>query len=391
MLPWSVLACRTTIPVSLRPIISAVFTLMSPVRTRCLTRGCRAYRISTGRMFLARRPTMDDWPQSSSRVMDGALTRREHDCLRHLGIGLTTVETAAALGISRSTLNAHLMSARRKLGVRNTAQALLAIANEDGGRPPPAKREPWSIGRLEVHQSLADQLSRCDTFAGAWRCLHEHVAMYGITTINFGVIADPMGALDDRSYSFWSSLPEELIRLYYEMGGAPADPVARYVVHGTAPLISDPEYVMGLEGMPPAVRAMGTALMDTHLNRQLCIPHRDPATGAATCLSFAFDVRHRSEFESIISARSLDLTEITRIFWDSVQHGRLLAEARGLTVRQREALALLARGFTLDEAADWMHVSLRSVEKCLAGARAKLGTRTNAQSVYRAIVYRALP
>lgn len=335
---------------------------------------------------------MDDRPQSSSRVMGGALTRREHDCLRHLGIGLTTVETAAALGISRSTLNAHLMSARRKLGVRNTAQALLAIVNEEGGRRPPARREPWSIGpRLELHHQLADQLSRCDTFAGAWRCLHEHVAMFGITAINFGVIADPMGTLDDRSYSFWSSLPEELMRLYYEMGGAPADPVAKYVARGTAPLISDPEYAIGLEDMPPAVRAMATALMDTHLNRQLCIPHRDPATGAATCLSFAFEVRHRGEFESMIAARSLDLTEITRIFWDCVQDARLLAEARGLTVRQREALALLARGFTLDEAADWMHVSLRSVEKCLAGARAKLGTRTNAQSVYRAIVYRALP
>jgi DNA-binding CsgD family transcriptional regulator len=53
------------------------------------------------------------------------LTSREHDCLLLLASGLRTDEAAAELGISRSTLNAHLAAARRKLGVSSTCQAVL--------------------------------------------------------------------------------------------------------------------------------------------------------------------------------------------------------------------------------------------------------------------------
>jgi DNA-binding CsgD family transcriptional regulator len=322
------------------------------------------------------------------------LSPREQQCLACLRRGLSTGETAAALGIGRSTLDAHLMSARRKLGVRNTSQALLALARHDtngagGGRPAGSAYRNLSEGQ----ETLADDLSRAESFAEAWRALHDYAGRFGITSINFGLIADPAGTLDDRSYSLWSSLPEELMQLYYAMGGAPHDPVARYVARaGGRPIIADPEYLGGelIAMLPPAARAMVEGLLDTHLNRQLCIPHRDPATGAAYCLNFAFDVCHRHEFEAAIAALGPELSRTTAMFWEEVQRARLIAGARGLTMRQRQALTLLARGFTLSEMAEHMNVSLRSVEKFLAGARARLGTRTNAQSVYRAMVYRAL-
>ena len=55
----------------------------------------------------------------------GSLSPRECDCLRLLQSGLETAQAAAGLGISLSTLNKHLASARHKLGVRRTAHALL--------------------------------------------------------------------------------------------------------------------------------------------------------------------------------------------------------------------------------------------------------------------------
>ncbi len=60
----------------------------------------------------------------------------------------------------------------------------------------------------------------------------------------------------------------------------------------------------------------------------------------------------------------------------------------GLTRRQIEALTLAARGFSVAEIAEHMGVSLRSAEKTLAAARDKLGARTTAAAVYRAMVYR---
>jgi DNA-binding CsgD family transcriptional regulator len=318
------------------------------------------------------------------------LSRREHECLRFLARGLSAGETAAALGIARSTLDAHLMSARRKLGVRNTSQALLAFARNgaDGGRRVGSAYRSLNEGQ----ETLADELSRAGSFAEAWRALHVYAGRIGITSINFGLIADPAGTLDDESYSFWSSLPDELMQLYYAMGGAPNDPVARHVARAAGPIIADPDYLSGdlVATLTPAMRAMVDGLLDSHLNRQFCIPLRDPATGAAYCLNFAFDVRHRREFEAAIAEHAPELARTTAMFWQEVQRSRLIAGARGLTMRQREALTLLARGFTLSEMAEHMNISLRSVEKLLAGARARLGTKTNAQSVYRAMVYRSL-
>jgi DNA-binding CsgD family transcriptional regulator len=219
--------------------------------------------------------------------------------------------------------------------------------------------------------SLADRLSRCeDSFLDAWLALHDYAAALGIRTINFWIVADPYSLIDDSTCAMWSSLPEENLRLYREMGGMTTDPCGLHIVRATAPLIVDPELVRAsFDGMPAPVRRTATALIESHLNRMLSVNHRDPVTGAAT---------------------GEELTRTTALFWDHVQRAKLLAEAPGLSRRQREALVLLARGYSLTQLAEELRVSVRAAEKLAAAARSKLGARTNAQAVYRAMVYRAL-
>lgn len=317
------------------------------------------------------------------------LTRRERDCLRHLENGLTTAATAAALGISRSTLNAHLMSARRKLNARNTTQALLTLAKTR------TDRGHWNtypmFGAINARQdALVERLAVSETFGDAWGALHDYAAPLGVVAVSLGVVADPTGTLDHRACSFWSSLPDELVRLYHAMGGVPADPVAPFVARARRPLIVDPDFGLGVVAeMPPPTLQMLTALLDSRLHRMVCIPQRDPATGAVVGLSFAFDFCSRSAFEATVAAVADELVITTAIFWEGVQRRRLLADTPGLSAREREALVLLSQGHTLAGAAERIGVSLRSVEKVLAGARTKLGSRTNAQSLYRAMVYRA--
>ncbi|MDQ3609526.1 MAG: LuxR C-terminal-related transcriptional regulator, partial [Actinomycetota bacterium] len=58
----------------------------------------------------------------------GRLTHREHEVLRHVAAGKTSVRIAAELGISAATVDAHVRSAVRKLGARGRRHAALLAA-----------------------------------------------------------------------------------------------------------------------------------------------------------------------------------------------------------------------------------------------------------------------
>jgi DNA-binding CsgD family transcriptional regulator len=55
--------------------------------------------------------------------LPAGLTARELEVLRHVAAGLSDAETAARLYLSVRTVNAHLRSIYRKLGVRSRAAA----------------------------------------------------------------------------------------------------------------------------------------------------------------------------------------------------------------------------------------------------------------------------
>lgn len=209
--------------------------------------------------------------------------------------------------------------------------------------------------------------------------------------INFWIVADPYSIIDDSTCAMGSSLPEENLRLYGQTGGMTTDSCGLHIGSATAPLIVYPELVRAsFDGMRAPVRRRATALIEPQLNRMLSVNHRDPVTGAATGCLFSFGVRDYREFERRVAATVEELTRTTALFWDHVQRAKLLAEAPGLSSRQREALGLLARGYSLTQMAGELCVSVRAAEKLAAAARSKLGARTNTQAVYRAMVYRAL-
>lgn len=63
-----------------------------------------------------------------------ALTVRERDVLRLVGQGLTSAQVGARLGIAPTTVDSHVKSAKRKLGMRTRRQAATAIADDRGAR-----------------------------------------------------------------------------------------------------------------------------------------------------------------------------------------------------------------------------------------------------------------
>jgi len=67
----------------------------------------------------------------SRRLREQGLTRREYEILRHVAMGETNPEIAAALGLTRNTVKTYLQRALEKLGARNRVEAL-ARANQLG-------------------------------------------------------------------------------------------------------------------------------------------------------------------------------------------------------------------------------------------------------------------
>lgn len=327
--------------------------------------------------------------QTGTAASVGLLTARERDCLRLLQTGLLAPQVAANLGISVSTLNKHLESARRKLGVRRTAQALLAYPRPDQSWHRPVDA---AVDRSPILVDFADALDSCQTFDAAWNALLSHVEQFGAAFMSFGVIAEPAGQLTNGGRLLETTMPGELIQLCEASGWGSSDPILRYTsAHRQEALIDAASVIMPmLPYAPKPLRALLEMMHDTYLLRLLTMPGRDGATGAPFVILLAFDrktvadmpQRQREDIEVLKTSRQM--------FWHFVQQRRLLTKFVDLSARQREALTLAARGFTSAEAAEQMGISLRGAEKVLATARDKLGARTTPAAIYRAVVYRAL-
>jgi DNA-binding NarL/FixJ family response regulator len=65
------------------------------------------------------------------KLREHGLTRREYEILRHVAMGKTNPEIAAALGLTRNTVKTYLQRTLEKLGARNRVEAL-ARANRLG-------------------------------------------------------------------------------------------------------------------------------------------------------------------------------------------------------------------------------------------------------------------
>jgi len=301
---------------------------------------------------------------------------------------MLTPQVASSLGISVSTLNKHLDSVRRKLGVRRTAHALLLFA------------EGCPIGtpqRLDVDDSqsmLCDfigALQECRTFDEAWSVLQVYGNCLGLVFNACGVSAEPPGATN-RMQAIRRLWPEQIVDMYYAMGGEQADPTIAYSLRRSDSFVIDTECLLlsFREEAPKQVLKFGEALLDSDFRFQLHQPGRDCLTRASLLTTFNIPMHAMREFRRDAAQIRETLRLMANAFWDLVQSRHLASSTTRLSRRQTEVLKFAARGFTVAETAEHMGVSISSAEKTLAEARKQLGARTTAAAVYRALVYRAL-
>jgi DNA-binding CsgD family transcriptional regulator len=126
----------------------------------------------------------------SARVPYGCpLSPRQFEVLTVLCDGLSYHEAAARLGIGFSSIRTHAAYARRKLGVRSTAEAV-AMMGRSGWwgwvppEPPPPPREPEPSDFVKTHPWAAAILAEFDQWnASRWsdQCARDglHIAAQG--------------------------------------------------------------------------------------------------------------------------------------------------------------------------------------------------------------------
>ncbi|MGH6735586.1 MAG: response regulator transcription factor [Methyloceanibacter sp.] len=319
-----------------------------------------------------------------------SLTPRERDCLRLLRQGLFTPQVASALGISVATLNKHLASARRKLGVIRTAHALLLCPGD--GLATESPRWSATSADLDGSSSICDfvgALETCATFHEAWAALRDYVSRFGVMRM---VTCLP-GQSAHGGRPLATSLPNHVMQLYEDMSGEDADPTIYHAIMAqpTSVFFDNERVLRAGDEIPRPAAAFGQAMLDGNMRFALHQPDCDSLTAAPLVQGFFVDPHAVGDFRRNSAGNSRGtLQAISRTFWDFVQDKRLLRPMAGLTHSQVEVLALSARGFNLEESAEQMSVSRRSVERTLAGARMKLGARTTPAAIYRAMVYRAL-
>ena len=324
------------------------------------------------------------------------LTPRERDCLRLLAEGRETKQLASELGLSDSTVNKHLASARKKLGVNKTAQALLIFeTNREIARHSCSSillPEENDFRMSETMCDFANKLQSCKTFDDSWRALEAHVERLGAEFMNFAVVAEPPGLLTNGARILRSSLDPEIQDLYKGCGGAATDPTVLHIAKSTHEQIFDLEYIVHIHAThaPPRIKEMAYAALEGLSRFLICKPERDVATGAPYSTAFGLHTSVALDCKRHSSEVTADLRATTRLFWDHLLSINQLHHFAGLSLHQRNVLTLAARGFSAHESADHMGVSIRSIEKTLTGARKKLGARTTAAAMYRAMVYRAL-
>lgn len=315
-----------------------------------------------------------------------SLSPRERDCLRLLYSGVDTAQAAASLGISLSTLNKHLASARRKFGVGRTMEALLLMSKREE-RPDAGARRLRPSPLLDDFESA---LEPCASFDETWEVLHVYAAQLGVTHMTCGICAEPPGQLTNGARAIAMSHPAPMLQMYRDMGGERVDPTVPYTVTRTRGVLIDNERLIGaLKELPKPVATFGQALLDQRMRYSYHKPERDSLTGAPMVAAFFIDPREVGSVRDPRSPVRGLLQAMSRSFLDAVQGRRMLRDRPGLTPRQVEALTFAARGFSVAEIAEHMRVSRRAAEKTLAAARDRLGARTTAAAIYRAMVYRA--
>lgn len=210
---------------------------------------------------------------------------------------------------------------------------------------------------------------------------------FGFDGLWYGVSLSLRPTQETRQFAF-SSWPDELARIYDERAFIEVDPRVQEVTNSSLPIFWDQATYRGrsaeIDAFFDVLKSYGSlsGVMCSLRDSRGCL-----AALSLTCALPVFD-----EVRKIALARHMgDILMFQRYFHEIFVRGILNEyvpahrEGSTLSKRERECLAMAARGLTGEDIAIKLSISLRTVQHHFDSIRSKLGAATRQEAIYQAM------
>ena len=244
-------------------------------------------------------------------------------------------------------------------------------------------------GGLQLSRVIDALVEQSDP-VGRWQALTTSLAQFGLTQINYAFLDfESASRMEARGDPAMSTMRRDWIEYYTERQYDLRDDAVAHVRHGNiAPMLWSLERVPHLKAGHINYEAG-----DAGLKSGILIPLAGPAgsdlPAAAIMLGSGYN---EAEFLRLVGGSGMELLALAHLFHAGAV-GELIRRRHNvspLTIRERDCLQLIARGFRIDAIGDRLAIATVTVEMHLRSARKKLGARTTPEAVARALLYQQI-
>lgn len=244
-------------------------------------------------------------------------------------------------------------------------------------------------GGLELSGVVNALVSQTDP-AGRWQALTSSLADFGLTQINYAFLDfESATRMEARGDPAMSTMRSDWIEYYTERQYDLRDDAVAHVRHGNIhPMLWSLEQAPRLRSGHINFEA-GEAGLKAGLLVPLAGPAGSDLPGAAIMLGSGYN---EAEFLKLIGGNGMALVALAHLFHAGAV-GELIRRRHNvaaLSSRERDCLQLIARGFRVDAISHRLGIAIVTVEVHLRGARRKLGAKTTAEAVARALLYQQI-
>lgn len=186
---------------------------------------------------------------------------------------------------------------------------------------------------------------------------------------------------------FIATLPDTLMKAYYEGGGLNNDPMADEMEAMTVPTSAHfKDLIVRMQNGGKFRFRFAEVALEMGYTTMMTTPVLDTERFGIAGVSFYQESRKPST-----DMDEEHLWAAARAFHTSVKAHGQLAEHFGLSPQEIEALSLSGFGRSAEDIADVKQVTPRTIEMRLQSARKKLKAKTTTEAVYRCVAYGILP
>ena len=223
-----------------------------------------------------------------------------------------------------------------------------------------------------------DPVHLCELFA-------QHLKDNGLSAYVHGFSCyDSDAAHNPQAIFMHSTLPQELMDVYFETGGLSNDPIAASLFKSAGPILvamADLPNDISEHSQNPFVQCCVDYKFDAAISVPLIARN-----GAGNMFIWAAGETYSDRKKNARTALTNGTQYAVRLFHDSIFKGKYVADSFQLTPKELEALKMLTKGSTSSEMADQLNISERAVEKRLSSVRKKIGATNSVNAVYRAAI-----